>query len=88
MNEPPFDSPREMVFVWEAIAYDRYGRTISSGGGATAYEAKLDLVRDVPASAVKRIHRVSCERVLVSWRPIVLRASRKHARLATQGKLV
>jgi len=63
-----YDSEREFVFVWEVIGYDRQGRAVAMGGGATQLEAKLDLVRDVPAATARKIAWCKFERVLVDWR--------------------
>ncbi|CAK0765124.1 hypothetical protein CCP3SC15_3210005 [Gammaproteobacteria bacterium] len=62
------EGDRELVFVWEATAYDRRGRVVATGGGANILDAKLNMVVDVPECMVERIVRVSVERVLVNWR--------------------
>lgn len=67
------DSERQLVFVWEVEALDRRGRVIATGAGATALEAKLDLVRDLNHATEARIRAVRCERVLVDWKAAAVR---------------
>ena len=62
-------SEQDLLFCWECVAYDYRGRVICSGEGGDLVDAKLAMVRDLPAKRVKQIARVRCERVLVSIRP-------------------
>jgi hypothetical protein len=50
------------------VAYDRKGHVIASGCGASDYESKLDMCRELRPCDTKRIWRVESERVLVGAR--------------------